>query len=344
MLATDDSVRWQGRTVRNEASGEVKYSWAGVSFHFDLTDSTSVSMKYTSTFPAQLAPGRRFRQLRLYVDGVLSNNLTYTGSTIGGTMDLTTALGGAGSKHSIAGIYITDPIEGAGGNVLSPAYYETAMSFSTDGKFSPQPPLPANQRRLDIYGDSITAGDSIDPVNCGPDWAGSYGRILCDHFKANCSCAAIAGKGVYHNAGDNGETMAVLGLRKLPADAGTVMTSADWAAAGRPAGVLINLGTNDWAHVGGHIPTFVAVYAKFVETLAASYGSPTPIFFLGVGPITHTYYDAVTQVAQQLTPQSITTRIINYTAPIERCGHPGYGSHAMMAAQAQPIISSALGW
>ena len=64
---------------------------------------------------------------------------------------------------------------------------QTALSFSTDGGIAPQPPIAPTQRRLDIYGDSITAGNQIDPKTCQPDWAGTYGRILCDAFDANCN-------------------------------------------------------------------------------------------------------------------------------------------------------------
>ena len=54
--------------------------------------------------------------------------------------------------------------------------------------------MAGEQRRLDIYGDSITAGNQINPVTCQPDWAGTYGRLLCEDFGANCTCAAISGK------------------------------------------------------------------------------------------------------------------------------------------------------
>ena len=39
--------------------------------------------------------------------------------------------------------------------------------------------------------------------------------------------------------------MNVLGLRILPGDSATEMTKAYYAAAGKPAGILINLGTSE---------------------------------------------------------------------------------------------------
>jgi hypothetical protein len=47
-----------------------------------------------------------------------------------------------------------------------------------------------------------------------------------------------------------------------------------YTAAGRPHGILINLGTNDWGHVKSNVSGFVAVYAAFVKDLAALHGYP----------------------------------------------------------------------
>ena len=78
--------------------------------------------------------------------------------------------------------YITDPVT-MSWDTLPAVNAQTAHSFSTDGAIDPQPAIaPGAQRRFDIYGDSITAGNQIDPVTCQPDWAGTYGRILCDAF------------------------------------------------------------------------------------------------------------------------------------------------------------------
>lgn len=60
-------------------------------------------------------------------------------------------------------------------------------------------------------------------------------------LQANCTCAAISGKGIFHNCCDNDVTMNVLGLRLLPGDPATEMTQKYYDAAGPPAGVLINL-------------------------------------------------------------------------------------------------------
>jgi hypothetical protein len=40
------------------------------------------------------------------------------------------------------------------------------------------------------------------------------------------------------------------------------MTAGDYAAAGRPAGILINLGTNDWGHVVSKMFNNSAAFVK----------------------------------------------------------------------------------
>lgn len=342
--ATHDSVRWQGRTLRN-TNGTVGYSYAGVSFHFTVQGATTASMVYSSTFPKGAA------ELRIYVDGKLAvgGNITLGNSVPSATPARVVLAEGlaAGSSHNITGVYITDPIT-LSWDTLPAGFAQTAHSFTTDGAIAPQPPIVAGaQRRFDIYGDSITAGNQINPATCQPDWAGTYGKLLCEDFGANCTCAAISGKGIFHNCCDDDVTMNVLGLRILPGDSATEMTKAYYAAAGKPAGILINLGTNDWGHVKGNTSGFVAVYSDFVETLAGLHNWPAvkaPVFFLGVGPITHAYLPSVNQIVAAMAGKGIVAHAVDMTTPVDRCGHPPYNSHVMMYEQARPIIANALGW
>jgi len=66
-----------------------------------------------------------------------------------------------------------------------------------------------------------------------------------------------------------------------------------------------------------------------------------------VGPITHAYSPACDQIVAALssafTPP-IEAHVISMTTPTDRCGHPPYSSHVLMAEQAKPIIAKALGW
>ena len=259
LAATDSSVMWEGRTVRDEAAGTVKYAWAGVGFTLDIDvaqpqpttnapdDTPLLAVLATSTFSnagilhvyaTNTASGTRSVQ-NVSLPTSKSSSATLVPLILPGALE-------PGSSYTVRAIYITDPIT-LSWPVLPGANIQVAHSF----EFGPgvsvaaHPPSPL-KRRLDIYGDSITAGNQINATTCAPDWSGTYGRLLCDDFGANCTVAAISGKGIFHNCCDNNETMTAIALRKLPGDPTTQLTAADWAAAGAPAGIVINLGTNDW--------------------------------------------------------------------------------------------------
>ena len=51
-------------------------------------------------------------------------------------------------------------------------------------------------------------------------------------------------------------------LINVTGNASTKMTAGDYAAAGRPDGIMINLGTNDWGHVVGKTFNNTAAFIK----------------------------------------------------------------------------------
>jgi hypothetical protein len=152
-------------------------------------------------------------------------------------------------------------------------------------------------------------------------------------------------------------------LRNAIGNASTKMTTADYAAAGRPDGIMINLGTNDWGQVVGKNSTtgktfnntaaFVKVYLAFVEELATQQGFPAlkaPSFFLVMGPIlgihnAPTYRDAIHAIVSEANAKHIPTYAVDMLGiPVDRCHHPDYDSHTMMYQRSRPIFASALGW
>lgn len=79
-----------------------------------------------------------------------------------------------GTAYTIRTIYITDPITLSwpvlpGGNVQ----VAHSLQLGKGLRVSQPPPTPNLQRRLDIYGDSITAGNQINATTCAPDWSGT---------------------------------------------------------------------------------------------------------------------------------------------------------------------------
>jgi len=358
LAATDSKVMWEGRTVRDEAAGTVTYAWAGVGFTLDINvaattttatapdDAPLLSVLATSTF-SNAGILHVYATNKASGTSSIQNVSLPTSKNKPSAMLVPLILPGtlkAGVSYTVRAIYITDPIT-LSWPVLPGANVQIAHSFQFGKGVSvaAQPPTPL-KRRLDIYGDSITAGNQINATTCAPDWSGTYGRLLCDDFGANCTVAAISGKGIFHNCCDNNETMNAIGLRKLPGDPSTKLTASDWTAAGAPAGIVINLGTNDWGHVKTNTSGFVAVYQAFVEELVKIHAPAKPIFFFGAGPITHDYEPAVKTVIANIAPKGIKAHYIDHKTPTDRCGHPPYASHYMMYQQARPVIASALSW
>jgi hypothetical protein len=160
----------------------------------------------------------------VYVNGESKNNLSlpWAGATTWITL-LDDFQCGAPSC-AVQGIYVADPITLSWPN-LPASDRQTTHAFRVSGgvgasmaAITAQPPVSKQQRRIDIYGDSITAGNAINPETCDHDWSGTYGKLLCEDFGANCTCQAISGKGIYHNCCDNNVTMNEIGLNILPGE------------------------------------------------------------------------------------------------------------------------------
>jgi len=172
ITAVDDSVRWQGRTLRCGCNKSVAWSYAGVSFAFQTRGASKVSFQTSSTFL-----GKKNAILHVYINGALSNNFTMPNNSPPAWYHLATGLDPQ-TVTNISGIYITDPIT-MSWNTLPTDYKQTVYGFYLNaGKVLTQPPIPPNQRRLDIYGDSITAGNQIDAITCDPDWSGPVDSIF----------------------------------------------------------------------------------------------------------------------------------------------------------------------
>ena len=181
------------------ADGTVAFSWEGVRATVRVSGASAVSMDLTSTFPAGNA------RFHVFVDGGGMTNLSITPAKRQvyhlATLDPATT-------HDVVVWYITDPISLSWPD-LPPGYVQRVNSFVIDGGQFNQAPAPST-RRLQIIGDSITAGNQIDHVTCAPDHYGTYGAKLCERFDASCQTLAISGKGIYENCCDGNVTMTEL--------------------------------------------------------------------------------------------------------------------------------------
>lgn len=171
----------------------------------------------------------------------------------------------------------------------------TVWSFSSST--GPVAAAPPRSRSLFFIGDSVTAGNQIDPSSCADDNWGTYGAKLGRRFDADTSTAAISGAGLFDNAAYlfKNVTMAAMWNRVFPYD------PASASPPPAPNAVHINLGTNDSGEYNGTVAWvngFASAYAALILELTSLYGPDLPIF-CGVGPITHEYYPWVLQGVQE---------------------------------------------
>ena len=263
---------WQGRTL--PSPGNVSFAWEGVQARLVVAGGSAVTLLASSRAP-------RACLFHALVDGKLALNFSIgatpepTNFTIAAGLD-------SGAAHTVVVWYATDPIAVSWDKL--PPWTHSFHAFFSDGALA-APARPA--RRLQIIGDSITAGNQIDPDSCADDHLGTYGARACQHYDAECQTLAISGKGLYTNCCDADATMTELYKLTVPSMPETVYDNAQFV----PDAVVLALGTNDQGHNSGPawVANFTQAYASFLKSLATAHGNPEiPIFCL-VGPITHDY-------------------------------------------------------
>jgi len=218
---------WTGGRVTSSPFN-VSFSWEGVQTTFNVSGGTTISVLASSTCPS---PSTLFHTI---VDGVLQKNFTLG---TGKNMNVTVATGlDPALSHTVKIFYATDPIVVSWDKL--PPWMHSFQEIYSDGNISPGPPKPS--RRLQIIGDSITAGNQINPDTCSDDNLGTYGERLCSHFDADCQTLAISGKGLYVNCCDTDVTMTTLFQRTFVGNPEILWDDSAWV----PDGVILALGVS----------------------------------------------------------------------------------------------------
>ncbi len=147
------------------------------------------------------------------------------------------------------------------------------------------PNAPAAARRLEVIGDSISAGygnEGTFPCQFWPSTQNhylSYAAISARGLQAELSTVAWSGIGMLrNNDGTTARAMPELYPRTLPERATSRWDCSKFV----PDAVVINLGTNDFAQ-GDPGVAFQSAYTQFVSELRGHY--PGARFFLAVGPM-----------------------------------------------------------
>jgi lysophospholipase L1-like esterase len=320
---TEPGIHWVGRHDDSDPAA-VRMGWSGVGLvaRFDGT-AMSVRMNDQSEY------------FTVVVDGVVQPPL----STAQGVQDYLLAWGLPPGEHVVE---LYRRTEGSFGPTV-------VHDVAIEGELLPPPPVG---RRIEIVGDSITAGygnEGIDP--CGfsaftENHYMTYGAIAARALGAELHMIAWSGKGVVHNyGGDVFETMPELYDRAVPTEPG------DWSFEWQPDVVVVNLGTNDFnTHADPPAELFVGTYVEFAARLRSVYPQA---FILLLQP---TLVGAEAVMVQGYIEDVVSQRHADGDAAIAYANvnvdwigagcnnHPTVATHEGMAERLVDALQSHLGW
>jgi lysophospholipase L1-like esterase len=264
----------------NGGSGEAAVRLQG---RFDLTDATRPSFGWSgSAMVARFeGTGATLRidgspnQFAVVVDGKVSSQVLKVAS---GTTQYTLASGLAAGVHDVVVWKRTE------GNQGDNRFLGVQV---TGGQLQAPPGAP--ERRIEVYGDSITAGYGMDGSGPYCPWSVdtenhylTYAAITARELDAELHAIAWSGIGMYRNydvPGASSDAMPYVYARTLPTQSASKWDFSTW----QPHVVVINLGTNDASTNGDPGTPYRNAYLEFVRTLRQKY--PDTYFVLTIGPM-----------------------------------------------------------
>jgi len=279
-LTPDSAFPPDGGTTDSIGAGPAAVRLLG---RFDITDTTKPSFGWSGS--AMIArfqgTGATLRidgspnQFAVVVDGTVSSKVL---KVVSGTSQYALATGLSSGVHDVIVWRRTE------GNQGENRFLGLDV---TGGQL--QPTAPAPDRRIEIYGDSITAGYGLD--GAGPNCPYSadtenhyltYGALTARQLNADLHAVAWSGIGMYRNYGVTGasaDAMPSVYARALPSQSTSTWDFATW----QPHAVVINLGTNDASTNGDPGTPYRSSYLDFVRSLRKKY--PDTYFVLTIGPM-----------------------------------------------------------
>jgi hypothetical protein len=362
MSASSPLVLWGGRPFLLPG-GEVAFDWEGTFCTFAVLSpqaGATVTLRTNISIPPSFVS-----RLSVYINDYEAQNLLLHP----GTQSYLLAAGLQPGVNNVTVAYAIEPLFYA--NALQ-GEYVTFVGFSAGNGGSFVAPSPL-RRRIDVIGDSISAGsmyDKLEGVNgalslntgCHP-WSPLYGysqqfaweNYLCRYFRANCTTIAWSGGTLLPAAQCPGRQSLP---EHYPYTFATAMGSSafawDFSRTATPDAVIVFLGTNDFAacpnittpaFASALVDLFTRVISLYASSPPPASGRP-PHFFAALGPMSIKPLPALQSAIAAAAAQGISASLLNMSqATLDGCGsHPGPIGHWEMALAAKAQISEALGW
>jgi len=341
--ASNPAIWTVGRTRKN-VDGSLSFDWEGTQFYINVNKASYVKMHMKAT-------GSAMGRFVIQVDGWEQSQVWVGGSNGASNEGVYLVADGLAGTVQVRVVSVLEPaFEG-----VNPAATFTFFGFATDGAAAPAgPPRP---RRLELLGDSISAGFGSRGYRGAPDGCPvnqytsgnyyTYNWFIAESFDADIVPIAWSGKGMYQNCCDNGETMPAYYLQTLGGDHYTM----DWDFTRYvPQAMIINLGTNDFGHDSGPIweKAFTDTYVDFVFNATRRYKQPKMPIFVAQGPMNcnANLNNSLHNAIQMINAGGGNAYYLNVCGPPnDGCGgHPGVVGHFEMFEQARPVIAKVMGW
>jgi lysophospholipase L1-like esterase len=320
---------------------------------FDLTDATKPSFGWSGS--AMIArfqgTGATLRidgspnQFTVVVDGTVSSQVL---KVVVGTTQYALASGLTSGVHDVV---VWKRTEGDQGE-------NRFLGLDVAGGQLQAPPGPPD-RRIEIYGDSITAGYGLDGADQNCTWSPdtennylTYGAITARNLTVELHTVAWSGIGMYRNYGISGassDAMPSVYARTLASQTGSVWDFSTW----QPHAVVINLGTNDASTNGDPGTPYETAYLAFVRSLRQKY--PDTFFVLTIGPMLDgsnltTIKGHLQNVIQTCNGEGDSKMsYLEFPVQVAADGygcdwHPSAATHAKMATLLTAELKTRLGW
>jgi len=211
-----------------------------------------------------------------------------------------------------------------------------------DGKSLVAPP-ERPQRRIEYFGDSITAGhalgyDGETSAAFGKDNYHTYAAITARNFDAEYHCIAISGIGLYLDPYGIGGNMQTLYYNKKSKT--TYWDFNQWT----PHIVVINLGQNDY--VASYTQAGAEQnYINFTQTIRSIY--PNAHIILALGSMNATQASSpwpgyLQNAVSELNTTYGDSKVYSLIFPCTSYAHPNIAQHAAMATQLTDFIDTSI--